>query len=1207
MTGIPDPRDCPYVGLDPFEKAYERFFFGREQDSRVIADHVVSRPITVLYGASGVGKSSVLNVGLPAALRRRAPWMIATLRDWQDPDAVEQHAIEALQAALPAGIKNSQGHARFPRQVVGALRATGQPLLLILDQFEEYFLYRTEGLLNSAEKALSELIARRDLDLHVLISLRDDSLHLLDNLRAIVPGILETTVRLGYLNDGAVEQAIRGPIDRYNEDYRKDATPIAVDDALVHTLIRDLRQIGGRPIDDVGGPQRGEPIELPYLQLTLTKLWFAEGGRNATALRAETLTKKLGGVQQIAREHVDRILSGLTTEEQALCADIFRNLVTSSGSKIAYPADDLAKQVSEDRKQAGRGHTDEIVVADDVAAVLRKLTPTETRLLKRVKANGVDAFELFHDVLGQPVLRWRQAFNANARLHTEQRRVRRARRLAFVFGLITFLAVLATGVAYLQTIGLRETLGRSIWSSLDFSQPFLTPSDVDGLWRVTELNGDERDGFLAPLTGRYFHRGPAVRFAAWVGASLRDIDLQMLDDAQPDPGLVKRFARRPLAVLRALGLQPLTEAQAQAAIDPILAAIKQTTDPYTLEALAQGLQALPAKLTDAQAQAAIDPILAAIRQTTSPYDLRTLAQGLQALTAKLTEAQAQAAIDPILAAIKQTTSPYDLQTLAQGLQALPAKLSDAQAQAAIDPILAAIKQTTSPDDLQTLAQGQQALAAKLTEAQAQAAIDPILAAIKQTTDPEALRTLAQGLQALPAKLTEAQAQAAIDPILAAMRQPYDLRTLAQGLRALTAKLTQAQAQATIDPILAAMKRTTDPYTLEALAQGLQALPAKLTDAQAQAAIDPILAAIKQTTQTIDPEALRTLAQGLQAVAAKLTEAQAQAAIDPILAAINQPIDPHTLEALAQGLQALPAKLADAQAQAAINPILATTRSGDLRMRAPVLQALAAKLTEAQAQAAIDPILAAMKQTTDPYTLEALAQGLQALPAKLTEAQAQAAIDPILAAIKQTTSPDALQTLAQGLQALPAKLTDAQAQAAIDPILAAIKQTTSPYDLRTLAQGLQALPAKLTDAQAQAAIDPILAAINKATSHDALLPLAQGLQALAAKLTDAQAPSLLLLARRYLASTGYEETAEAWAGAIAALAAHMRDNTAFLGAIVEVLKYPTAVGKPTGTLMAALRQRFPNVPELAGGLDAAVPWFEVRLGADVVARPPIRPQ
>ena len=567
MTGLADPRDCPYVGLDPFEKAYERFYFGREQDSRVIADHVASRSITVLYGPSGVGKSSVLNVGLPTALRRRAPWTIVTLRDWQDPEAIERHAVEALRAALPDGVKNSQRHTRFPRQVVGALRATKQPLLLILDQFEEYFLYPSESH-RDAERALGALIAQRRLDMHVLIALRDDFLHLLDRLRAIVPGILETTIRLGHLNDVAAGNAIRGPVERYNEIYRKGAAPIEVEDALVQTLIRDLRRGAGRQVGEGVGSGPLEPIELPYLQLTMTKLWAREGGRDATALRVETLTKELGGVQEIARQHVDQILSELTVKEQEICAGIFRNLVTSSGGKIAYPTNDLARQIAEDRKQAGDGRANEIASADDVAKVLSKLTPTGTRLLKPVKANGVDAIELFHDVLAQPVLRWRRDFNADGRLRKEQARARLFRTLATVFGLITLLAVLATGYAYVNNIEVRETMGRSALSLLAFPSSSLKPPDIDELWRVTLLKGDERDGFLAPLTGRYFHRG-------WVGPLFRPMGLQPLEDAQSDERLAQRVASREETVLRALGLQPLNEAEAQAAVELILAAAKQ--------------------------------------------------------------------------------------------------------------------------------------------------------------------------------------------------------------------------------------------------------------------------------------------------------------------------------------------------------------------------------------------------------------------------------------------------------------------------------------------------------------------------------------------------------------------------------------------------------------------------------------------------------
>jgi hypothetical protein len=423
LTSLADPRDCPYVGLDPFQKAYEPFFFGREFDSRVIADHVISRPITVLYGPSGVGKSSILNVGLPSALRRSEPWMIATLRDWQDPDAIEQHAIKALAAALPADIRKTRPwRTPFPAQAIAAMKWTNRPPLLVFDQFEEYFLYRTESSKAAIERPMADLLARGPDDLRVVIALRDDALHLLTKLRAIAPGILDTTVRLGHLNAAGVERAIRGPIEKYNELYRGDAKgpgPVELQSDLVRTVIDELRQGERSSAGEAITTSSSEPIELPYLQLTMTQLWTAEGGRDAQKLRAETLTRKLGGVEKIARQHVDKILVSLASREQELCADIFRYLVTSSGGKIAYPANDLARQITDDRKQAG---ANDIVSADEVETLLGKLTPTPSRLLKGVKANGVDAFELFHDVLGPAVLRWRQQFNANLRLAAEKRR-----------------------------------------------------------------------------------------------------------------------------------------------------------------------------------------------------------------------------------------------------------------------------------------------------------------------------------------------------------------------------------------------------------------------------------------------------------------------------------------------------------------------------------------------------------------------------------------------------------------------------------------------------------------------------------------------------------------------------------------------------------------------------------------------------------------
>jgi hypothetical protein len=82
-----------------------------------------------------------------------------------------------------------------------------------------------------------------------------------------------------------------------------------------------------------------------------------------------------------------------------------------------------------------------------------------------------------------------------------------------------------------------------------------------------------------------------------------------------------------------------------------------------LQKLAEGLQALATKLTHGQGQAAIDPILEAIKkkvsslatnqeQAASPAALSALAKALGALPAKVTDNQAQAAVEPILAAIR---------------------------------------------------------------------------------------------------------------------------------------------------------------------------------------------------------------------------------------------------------------------------------------------------------------------------------------------------------------------------------------------------------------------------------------------------------------------------------------------------------------------------------------------------------------------------
>ena len=65
-------RECPYVGLVPFSVDDWPFFFGRDADREIITANLQAARLTLFYGPSGVGKSSVLRAGVEHHLREQS-------------------------------------------------------------------------------------------------------------------------------------------------------------------------------------------------------------------------------------------------------------------------------------------------------------------------------------------------------------------------------------------------------------------------------------------------------------------------------------------------------------------------------------------------------------------------------------------------------------------------------------------------------------------------------------------------------------------------------------------------------------------------------------------------------------------------------------------------------------------------------------------------------------------------------------------------------------------------------------------------------------------------------------------------------------------------------------------------------------------------------------------------------------------------------
>lgn len=131
----------PFRHLRPFSRVHAEVFFGRGKDIRELYDKVTSaasEPVVLLYGATGVGKSSLLDAGLLPRLttthevryapRNRALGLVGTLaQELGVPDAANADA-----SAIAKSWRELE-------------TSCGKPLFVVVDQLEEAYTAEDAG------------------------------------------------------------------------------------------------------------------------------------------------------------------------------------------------------------------------------------------------------------------------------------------------------------------------------------------------------------------------------------------------------------------------------------------------------------------------------------------------------------------------------------------------------------------------------------------------------------------------------------------------------------------------------------------------------------------------------------------------------------------------------------------------------------------------------------------------------------------------------------------------------------------------------------------------------------------------------------------------------------------------------------------------------------------------------------------------------
>jgi WD40 repeat protein len=480
----------PFPGLRAFDEEDAERLFARDEWTEIIIANLVASRLTVLYGESGVGKTSLLQAGVEADLRRggrgarsRFSVVPVVFRDWKrDPVA---GLIGRLRHMAP---DDGSREARGGADLGAALRegaAGGDSIALILDQFEEYLLYHDDvDDAGGLPTQLARIVAEPGVPVTVLISIREDALFRLDRLTRRIPHLFDNMLHLDPVRRGPAREAITGPIAWHNGRLEEGAEPMLIEDDLVEAVLDEVNPerttsvVGGRGqvSRDVATTAAEAPVELAFLQLVMSHVWDRAVALGSHRLGVDSLPA--GGAAQIVRNHVNRATDGLSFEQQDIAAAIFSYLVTPSGSKIAYRTSDLARITERE--------------PEELAPLLDALSGPEARILRSVgfpagrrdDAEGTElvdeGVEIYHDKLAEPVLDWRarhlQAV-ARRRAAAEAREAvhKRNRRLGLIAGFGLLLAV-AAATTVLLLVARRE---RRIANSRELAAAAVTQLATD--------------------------------------------------------------------------------------------------------------------------------------------------------------------------------------------------------------------------------------------------------------------------------------------------------------------------------------------------------------------------------------------------------------------------------------------------------------------------------------------------------------------------------------------------------------------------------------------------------------------------------------------------------------------------------------------------------------------------------------------------------
>lgn len=230
MTPPPTVRPVsPFRGILPYRYVDREWFFGREPVVERLLAKVLLYRLTILFGDSGAGKSSVLSAGLTAALMKEdlraerlrvrpladAPFMLERIATTPAGNRDFLPSIFELPEGGDPGATSIAISLEQFREKAGA--EYEQTPVLILDQFEELFtLFKApeSELQRKVMDAIFDVLRDTGSRTRVVIGIREDYFGKLEILAKRYPSVMDFRVQLLPLDAAGAKHAALGAFER---------------------------------------------------------------------------------------------------------------------------------------------------------------------------------------------------------------------------------------------------------------------------------------------------------------------------------------------------------------------------------------------------------------------------------------------------------------------------------------------------------------------------------------------------------------------------------------------------------------------------------------------------------------------------------------------------------------------------------------------------------------------------------------------------------------------------------------------------------------------------------------------------------------------------------------------------------------------------------------------------------------------------------